>query len=194
MISRISETLPEQALNESIENACNDITRVQSEHADYANMGTTLVIAQKQKRAFNIAWVGDSRLYCYDESLRLLTHDHSFVQELIDRGVLTKPQARRHEKRNLITNFIGLQGERTTVAYKKFKPVKSGTLLLCSDGVTDYVTEGQLAIIMASTTDNEARAEQLVSCVFDTPAADNLSFIFVSYNVSLGLKLLNRVT
>ena len=194
VIQSLSESLSDISLNEALIQSHERVKALQQQETSLMGMGTTLVAVVRSGRGFKLASIGDSRVYCYEDRLRQLTRDHSFVQQLMDRGLLTSQQARKHEKRNLITRFIGMKTDGLEIDYSNYYPYRSGTLLLCSDGVTDYVTDTQLTVIMDSTEDNEQRAEKLVSCVFDTPAADNVSFILISYGVSLGLKLLNRVT
>lgn len=194
VITNLSEVLTDTSLKDALQQSQQQIKLLQHQDSNISGMGTTLVAVLRTSRGFRLASIGDSRIYCYEERLRQLTHDHSWVQQMMNQGLITRHQARKHEKRNLITRFIGMNTDQLEIDYSNYYPYRSGTLMLCSDGVSDYVTDSQLAMIMASTIDNELRAEKLVSCLFDTPAADNVSFILVSYEVSLGLKLLNRVT
>ncbi len=193
VINTLKDNLPNTSIEESIRKAQHAVRTLQSSDKELAKMGTTLVLVLATEWGFNLAWIGDSRIYRYESSLKQLTHDHSFVQHLIDRGLLSAQRARGHEKRNVITRFIGVDGDMSEADYAQYNPYRRGTLLLCSDGVSDFVTERQISDAMRASENNEKRAEHLVATTFDTEASDNVSFILISYTVSLGLKITNYI-
>ena len=107
-----------------------------------AGMGTTAVCA--------LSHAGDSRAYLYrDGKLAQLTHDHSYVQELVDCGTITQEQAEHHPQKNIITRALGvdyrLEPEFTTVALQA-----GDVLLLCTDGLTNAVPTEQLEQLLRS--------------------------------------------
>ena len=71
-------------------------------------MGTTLVAAVLNQSSYEVAWVGDSRVYHWNGSLRQLTSDHSYVQELVDQGAISAEQAKTHPHRNVVTQALGV--------------------------------------------------------------------------------------
>ncbi len=72
-------------------------------------MGTTVVAARVNGNRFEVAWVGDSRVYLWrDGQLAQLSQDHSYVQELIAQGAITPEQARSHPHRNVVTQALGV--------------------------------------------------------------------------------------
>ncbi len=107
-------------------------------------MGTTAVCALVRSGKAYLCHAGDSRAYLFrDGSLAQLTHDHSYVQELVDCGTITVEEAEHHPQKNIITRALGvdyrLDPEFTSVA------VQTGDiLLLCSDGLTNAVPRPQL--------------------------------------------------
>ena len=109
-----------------------------------AGMGTTAVCALVRGGRVYLSHAGDSRAYLYrDGKLIQLTHDHSYVQELVDCGTITREQAEHHPQKNIITRALGvdyrLDPEFTTTT------VHAGDiLLLCSDGLTNAVPVDQL--------------------------------------------------
>jgi protein phosphatase len=108
----------------------------------HAGMGTTLTaVVLSNDGNYLLANIGDSRTYLLrDEQLRRLTHDHSLVQALIDRGVLTENDARKHPQRSVVLE--ALDGvERPLPALRTVQARAGDRLLLCSDGVTDYLSD-----------------------------------------------------
>lgn len=72
-------------------------------------MGTTIAAMRLiGDNEFEIAWVGDSRVYLWDGALKQISQDHSYVQELIDQGAITSEQARTHPHRNVVTQALGV--------------------------------------------------------------------------------------
>jgi hypothetical protein len=108
-------------------------------------MGTTLTaVAVSNDGQYVIANVGDSRTYLYREGrLRRLTRDQSLVQALIDRGMLSEQDARRHPQRPVVLEALdGVQRPLPPLQLVQARP--GDRLLLCSDGVSDYVTDREL--------------------------------------------------
>lgn len=108
-------------------------------------MGTTLTaVALSNEGNYLVANVGDSRTYLYrDSRLRRLTRDQTLVQMLIDRGALTEEGARRHPQRSVVLE--ALNGvERSLPALQRVRARHGDRLLLCSDGVSDYVSEREI--------------------------------------------------
>jgi serine/threonine protein phosphatase PrpC len=111
-----------------------------------AGMGTTLTaVALSNEGDYLIANVGDSRTYLQrDGELQRLTRDDSMVQMLIDRGALSEEDARNHPQRSIVLDALD-GGQRTLPAIQSLKARIGDRLLLCSDGVTDYVSDDQVA-------------------------------------------------
>ena len=115
-----------------------------------AGMGTTAVCALVRGGKAYLSHAGDSRAYLYrDGKLAPLTHDHSYVQELVDCGTITQEQAEHHPQQNIITRALGvdyrLEPEFTTVALQA-----GDVLLLCTDGLTNAVPTEQLEQLLRS--------------------------------------------
>ena len=115
-----------------------------------AGMGTTAVCALVRGGKAYLSHAGDSRAYLYrDGKLAQLTHDHSYVQELVDCGTITQEQAEHHPQKNIITRALGvdyrLEPEFTTVALQA-----GDVLLLCTDGLTNAVPTEQLEQLLRS--------------------------------------------
>jgi protein phosphatase len=115
-------------------------------------MGTTMVacVFDKDNDEYYAVNVGDSRLYIIDEKkheLRQITKDHSLVQDLVDIGALTKEQAEKSPKKNIITRVLGMDYEVDVDFYSD--KYESGVFLLCSDGLNDYVSEDDIVKLVS---------------------------------------------
>ena len=139
-------------------------------------MGTTLVAAVIRGPQTAVVNVGDSRCYLIsDRKIRLLTRDHSLVEDLIDRGALTRDEAKHHPRKNVITRAMGVE---QTVLCDVFTPdLKHGDLLLfCSDGLTNLVTDEE---ILSATNQKKAKLETICADLMDLAlqrgAGDNVT-------------------
>lgn len=113
--------------------------------ADCRGMGTTLVAVQCRGADFQIAWVGDSRAYRVDaESIELLTHDHSWVQAMIDAGEMSESEARVHPQRGVIFQCLGREDQSLEIGLVQGRLQPHQLLLLCSDGLTGELDDAQI--------------------------------------------------
>ncbi|MBO4205175.1 PP2C family protein-serine/threonine phosphatase [Micromonospora echinofusca] len=139
-------------------------------------MGTTLTAGLLAADRLTIAQVGDSRCYLLRQGvLRQLTRDDTFVQALVDQGALTLEEARRHPQRSLITQAV--QGEDRPPAIGVLAVVPGDRLLLCSDGLSDYVEDLAIGTALASYPDRQQCVEQLVKLAHQAGAPDNVTVV-----------------
>jgi protein phosphatase len=140
-----------------------------------AGMSTTLT-AVALADGYVIANVGDSRSYLLrDGALTRLTRDDSVVQELIDGGVLTEAEARRHPQRSVV--LAALDGAPHSLAVAT-EPARAGDrLLLCSDGLSDVVPDAALRAILRGVRDAQCCAERLVDEALAAGARDNVTVV-----------------
>jgi serine/threonine protein phosphatase PrpC len=140
-------------------------------------MATTLTaVTIRNDGTYLVANVGDSRTYLMrDGRLRQLSRDDSLVQELIDRGVLTEADARAHPQRNVVLR--ALDGtERDWPVLRAVPAQLADRLLLCSDGVSDYLGDDQIADCLA-VAEAAVAARQLVNAALDHGSRDNVTAI-----------------
>ena len=105
----IREVTKGQALAPAIQSADEEIIRHSNEKRSERPMGTTVVAVRVRNHDYEVAWVGDSRVYLWNGgSLRQISQDHSYVQELIDQGAISAAQARTHPHRNVVTQALGV--------------------------------------------------------------------------------------
>jgi protein phosphatase len=143
----------------------------------HAGMGTTLTaVVLSNDGNYLLANIGDSRTYLLrDEQLRRLTHDHSLVQALIDRGVLTENDARKHPQRSVVLE--ALDGvERPLPALRTVQARAGDRLLLCSDGVTDYLSDAAVAELL-KTSDAAIAVRRLVDSALARGSRDNVTAV-----------------
>lgn len=146
----------------------------------YAGMGTTLVTAIFYDDQVTVAHIGDSRLYrLRGEALSSLTRDHSLLQEQIDRGLISKEDARHSQNKNLVTRALGVDPEVETEIHD-FPVLPGDIYLLCSDGLNDMLEDEEIRITLQSLCSNlELAATQLIQQANDNGGRDNISVILV---------------
>jgi protein phosphatase len=139
-------------------------------------MGTTvtaLLLSGDRLAALN---VGDSRCYLLrDGDFQQLTRDDTYVQALVDQGVLTREDARRHPQRALVTQAV--QGGPYRPAGRMIPAKVGDRYLLCSDGLSDYVEDEVIAQTLRDVEDRKACAAELVQRTLDNGAPDNVTVI-----------------
>ena len=142
-----------------------------------SGMGTTLTAALVEDDEVSIAHVGDSRAYVYrDGNLRLLTSDHSLVEELRRQGRLTDEQAEDHPQRSIITRALGPE-EAVEVDTMTFSARPGDVFLLCSDGLTTMIKDDRIAEILANADDLDAAVDQLVREANEAGGRDNITAV-----------------
>jgi PPM family protein phosphatase len=146
----------------------------------YAGMGTTLVAAVWHEYGVSFGHVGDSRLYRLRRgTLQRLTRDHSLVQEQLDAGAISVEQARYAPHRNVLTRAVGT--DPAVESDVRTRSVQEGDFyLLCSDGLTDMVTDDDIRKTLVScSARSDVAARHLVESANDRGGFDNVSVIVV---------------
>ena len=130
-----------------------------------------------------VANVGDSRVYLLrDQHLELVTKDHSYVYELYLSGKLTEEQARKHPKNNVITHFLGTSEEKIGsdfVFIDQFKLYHQDRFMLCSDGVSDLLSNRQIEELLVNNKKPDDAATALVQTALELSGKDNTTCIVV---------------
>ncbi len=144
---------------------------------DLKGMGTTLTALLRAGSRFGLVHVGDSRAYLLrGESLQQLTHDHTFVQALVDEGRITAEEADHHPQRNLITN--SLDGREDIDLDLSVRETRAGDrYLLCSDGLSGVVSEETLRDTLLGEADADVVVERLVDLALKGGGPDNITAI-----------------
>lgn len=142
-------------------------------------IGSTVVMLLACERQCSCLWAGDSRLYLFrDGHLKQLSRDHSQVERLKARGLITAEEARHHPAHNTITRAVGAAAsidlERLTLE------IGDGDIfLLCSDGLSNEVQDDQIAAVLATGNDPALLADTLLRQALDNGGRDNVSVVVV---------------
>ena len=154
---------------------------------DYQGMGTTLVAA------LFVVNVGDSRMYLIsDNTITQVTHDHSYVQHLIDSGTLSVEDARNHPFRNRITRAVGVDEDiECDIFSVELESLEVGYLLLCSDGLCGVLLPEDIYALVSSdldidvVLDTEAelgdKTKRLIAAANEAGGPDNITAVLVKY-------------
>lgn len=148
------------------------------ESPDSAGLGTTIVLLWVINNKAYIAWCGDSRCYCFNPNsgLKLLTKDHSLVQELVDKGEIKKEEAFNHPNNNIITRCLGdvdSDPEPEILTHN----IKDGDIfLICSDGLCGYCRDKKIEKVMYRYYNNAEECQQsLLQLALKAGGQDNIS-------------------
>jgi PPM family protein phosphatase len=149
-----------------------------SNNALLSGMGTTVVAAVISQGVAHIAHAGDSRAYLITaQGIKQLTTDHSMVQEMIDNGDITEQQARKHPQKNIITRALGVDAS-IQVDYCENEFFSGDLLLICTDGLTNYVDAEQI-YQLSTALDASSLTDKLVTLAKDDGGSDNITVAIV---------------
>ncbi len=176
-----------EALEREIVRANGAIYQSAQSQPQYAGMGTTLVTAVFHNNLITVAHVGDSRLYrLRGERFEQVTRDHSFLQEQIDSGLITKEQARNAQGKNLVLRAMGIDPQ-VEAEIHDYETAVGDVYLLCSDGLSDMVDDVEIGETLQALSANlELCAMQLIQMANDNGGRDNVSVILVKVRNEFG--------
>lgn len=159
------------------------------ENSELSNMGTTLVSALIINSKMYIANIGDSRLYsCAKGKLEQLTHDHSYVQMLVDMQKITKEEAATNPGRNILTRAVGTESRVEADVTVYDLPKNEVCFLLCSDGLYNFLSEERICEIIEAPTEGDeddfeeelcTKTKRLIDCANDGGGGDNITAILI---------------
>jgi protein phosphatase len=171
--------LPEtEMLMDAVDKANASIYQISKEQPKCHGMGTTLVVGLFTENKLITGHIGDSRMYrLRGEMLLQLTVDHSLVQEQIEAGMLTIEQAKESEHKNLVTRALGIDRDVELEIHEHNVQVRD-MYLLCSDGLSDMVTDEEIRILLMEAGANvERAATNLVRFANEKGGKDNISVV-----------------
>lgn len=154
----------------------NDAIRRLAKEREAATMGSTIAAVLIADDRFNCVWSGDSRVYrIRDGVIEQLSRDHSEVQELLDKGVLTEEEAKDWPRRNVITRAIGVF-DKPELETRVGAVGNGDVFIICSDGLTGHVSDAE---ICATITDRPVQiaCEELLATTLRRGAKDNVTVI-----------------
>lgn len=140
-------------IRKAIVTADNEIKKYATAHPETEGMGSTVVLAWLLRDYVYVGWCGDSRAYCFNmaNGLVRLSHDHSYVQELVDNDELCEEHAFNHPNSNIITRSLGDSGEKARPEVRKYQLHNGDIYLLCSDGLCGLLRDEEIKSILSGT-------------------------------------------
>lgn len=163
----------------AIKTANDKIYNIASNDESLKGMGTTLVSAVISKKKGYFLNIGDSRAYLIRNGiLTRITRDHSAVQDLVDQGLITESQARNHPNKNIITRALGVAPE---IEFDFFvhELESEDVILLCTDGVTNYVADLEITFEIAKQPNVESVPQKLIELANSRGGADNSTVVII---------------
>lgn len=156
------------------------VYRLANENEELKGMGTTVVAALLSDDDIYIVSAGDSRCYLIrNEIISQLTTDNSYVEVLIQRGIITKEEATNHPDKNIITKAIGVE-KNIDVDTQRIKAENGDILLLCSDGLTNMVkNEEILEIVLDKHSNLDECVSRLINKAMENGGKDNITVVLV---------------
>lgn len=166
----------EEKLCSAVEIVNRLIYREQQRDMTLSGMGTTLTVLWEDQERLLLGHVGDSRAYrLRGDEIKQVSTDHSVVGEMVQNGLITEEQARRHPYRNIITRAVGTAEDiETDVTVLDKKP--GDVYLLCSDGLYEYVTPDEMRDILRRLP-MEAAADELLRLALEGGGQDNITVL-----------------
>lgn len=151
-------------------------------NAECDGMGTTIVAAIATDHFATVANIGDSRCYLFNESgFKQVTEDHSLVNELVRFGQISKEDAEHHPRKNVLLRALGTT-EKVEMDIKTIIFEESDILLLCSDGLSNKVSEQEMKEILESSEPLEQKATALIGLANDNGGEDNITLAIVEFS------------
>ncbi len=166
-----------QVIKEVMEDANKYVFKKSLESEVDFGMGTTLIVAVVHDKKLFIGHVGDSRVYMLrDHGIDRLTEDHSFIEELIKNGTLTREEAENHPNKNVITRALGC-AENIQIDTYSYDLRDDDICIMCTDGLTNMLSEAEIKEIIEVNEDLELTCEKLVAEANKKGGEDNITVI-----------------
>jgi PPM family protein phosphatase len=151
---------------------------------DLSGMGTTMTLALSLGGDLIIAHVGDSRVYLFTHGqLVRLTKDQTMAQLLADLGVISADEAQRHHSRHVLTGAITAGGDKAEVELHHVRLADGDRLLLCSDGLTDMVSDAEIAAVLKTQEPATKSCQFLVDMALEAGGKDNITVVVAGYQI-----------
>jgi protein phosphatase len=168
------------AIDAAVAHANSEIMALGELEAQFRNMGTTISFVVCAGGTLYIGGVGDSRVYLLrDGRLEQLTKDHSLTQALLDAGTISEEEAATHRYKNVLYRYLGTKEGSSGTEPKQIKPQAGDRLALCSDGVTDGLSDEALTDLLRSIDDPQTAAEAIVEAALKGGSRDNVTCVAV---------------
>ncbi len=147
-------------------------------------MGTTLTGAYTFGDDLFILHIGDSRAYLFRQSnLKRLTHDQTMAQALVDVGAIPAEEASTHRLRHTLTSCLGGESRKIQIEIRHLRLMEGDRLLLCSDGLTEELSETEIAEVLRATEGSSEACQSLVNLALQKGGKDNVTVVLARYSI-----------
>ena len=168
----------ENMLRAAVDSANTEVYESAGRDHKLFGMGTTAVVCIVVDNLAHIVHVGDSRAYLVtQDGLERLTNDHSVVQSMIDKGEISEEEAKSHPKKNIITRALGAE-ETVFCDYNIAIKPEMNALLICTDGLTNYVSENDIFEVI-KTVPQEDAVDRLIELANNGGGGDNITAVLI---------------
>ena len=151
-------------------------------HSDPAlrGMGSTMVAAVIRNGMLTVANVGDSRLYIIRDGITQVTKDHSYVEEQVELGNISRYSEEYNKNKNIITRAVGIE-DTVRADFFEVDLVKNDYILICSDGLTNMVDDDSIFAIISGHGSLQYKANTLIAAANENGGNDNIAVILIKY-------------
>lgn len=183
MVGYVSKTTvndPVRVMNNALMLSNAMIYHKSMEEEELSGMGSTLVAAVIEDDVMTVCNVGDSRLYLIRDDITQVTRDHSYVQEMIDKGMMERGSEEYYKKKKYLTRAVGSE-ESVRADYFEVELMDGDYILLCSDGLTNMVDDDRLLSLISGNGSLEYKARKLIADANEVGGLDNIAVILIRY-------------
>ncbi|MBF0409120.1 MAG: Stp1/IreP family PP2C-type Ser/Thr phosphatase [Candidatus Riflebacteria bacterium] len=169
----------ENSIREAFLKANQQVRDKSTESKDFQGMGCTCITLMLREQNFFLAHVGDSRVYLFRRGeLKQMTRDHSYVEELFIRGLISEEEKKDHPYKNQITRYIGCS-QKLEVDITSGPVWNGDVFLMCTDGLSEMVPQNTIKEIFLKSNDVKTTVETLVDEALKNGGKDNVSAVAV---------------
>ncbi len=163
---------------QNIDAFCDDTNRGILTYGQGGHMGTTLVMACFHEQGCELSYLGDSRIYLIrNKGIKCLTNDHSEVNRLKMMGLINEDEAQNHPDRNMLNKYLGMQYTDLIIRpeYVDYDPKQGDRLLLCSDGISDMLSDSEIYQTVMDSRSASTATKNLVNKALKNGGKDNIT-------------------
>lgn len=175
---------PAEAITRACMAANQAIVHRATQNPELEGMGSTCVIIIIKDGLVYYGWIGDSRIYyIYNNQITQLSHDQSYVQQLVDEGSISAQEAFNHPQKNEILNALGLESMTPPeICVSPLSPAPGGVVMLCSDGLSGMVDDNTMANIVSNlNVPLQTRVNKLIALACENGGTDNITVQLVQF-------------
>ena len=170
--------ISQEFITNTLQNTNDQILNEANLNSEYEGMKTTIVMAIVKNDSALISHIGDSRAYLINNNITRITKDHSLIEEMIDLGKITREKSENHPMKHVILKVLG-QVCTVEPDFKLLTLSEGDSLLLCSDGLTNLVSDDEILRIINETNSSDT-CKKLVQTANAAGGLDNISVILIN--------------